>query len=83
MAALVDGAKFHELVFGGALVDLGSKLDAEFDLALWYRAWTLGSTRRRITRPWRRIGSMGSGRTEGAKCKRSSTFEPLALAVKL
>jgi hypothetical protein len=44
-------AKFHELVFGLALVDLGSKLDAEFDLALWYRAWTLGSTRRCLHGP--------------------------------
>jgi hypothetical protein len=42
-AELVDGGRIHELVFAGAFVDLGNKLDAEFDLTLWYREGTLGS----------------------------------------
>jgi hypothetical protein len=36
-AVLVSGASFHELVFSGALVDLGAETNAEFDLTLWYR----------------------------------------------
>jgi hypothetical protein len=42
-AELVDGDRIHELAFAGAFVDLGNKLDAEFDLTLWYREGTLGS----------------------------------------
>jgi hypothetical protein len=42
-AELADGDRIHELVFAGAFVDLGNKLDAEFDLTLWYREGTLGS----------------------------------------
>jgi hypothetical protein len=36
--ALKEGATFHEVVFEGASVDLGHKVDAEFDLSLWYAA---------------------------------------------
>jgi hypothetical protein len=35
-AKLTPGLAFHELVFGGASVDLGAKVDAEFDFSLWY-----------------------------------------------
>ena len=37
-AALREGPVFHELVFKGAAVDLGEKIEADFDLSLWYRA---------------------------------------------
>jgi hypothetical protein len=33
---LRSGERVHELVFNGALVDLGENVDAEFDLTLWY-----------------------------------------------
>lgn len=36
--ALSEGPVFHELVFKGAAVDLGEKLEADFDLSLWYHA---------------------------------------------
>jgi hypothetical protein len=35
-AALAKGPPIRELVFEGALVDLGGKVDAEFALTLWY-----------------------------------------------
>jgi hypothetical protein len=35
-APLLTGERFHELVFSGALVDLGKKVNAEFDLTLWH-----------------------------------------------
>lgn len=37
-ASLVLGDSFHELVFSGALVDLGDETNAGFDLTLWYHA---------------------------------------------
>jgi hypothetical protein len=41
-AKLIKGDEFRETVFSGASVDLGHKLDAEFDLSLWYRGQQQG-----------------------------------------
>jgi hypothetical protein len=35
-APLESGERIHELVFNGALVDLGDNVEAEFDVTLWY-----------------------------------------------
>lgn len=37
-AALSEGPVFHEVVFKGAAVDLGEKIEADFDLSIWYHA---------------------------------------------
>jgi hypothetical protein len=36
-AKLVEGDTFRESVYSGAAVDLGDKVDGEFDLTLWHR----------------------------------------------
>jgi hypothetical protein len=47
-AQLRPGSTFHEVVFDGASVDLGAKVDAEFDLSLWYKNGTLGTAKPKI-----------------------------------
>ena len=47
-AKLTPGSTFRELVFDGAFVDLGAKVDAEFNLSLWYEQGMLGKAKPEI-----------------------------------